>query len=53
MDLLLTEFQQFFRKHSEHWVERFDYKEAAPQLLLQAYLQRIVNGGDRVEVNMA
>ncbi len=46
---LLTAFQQFFREHSEHWVERFDYKEAGPQLLLQAFLQRIVNGGGRVE----
>jgi hypothetical protein len=43
VDELLTAFQQFFREHSEHWVERFDYKEAGPQLLLQAFLQRIVN----------
>ncbi len=42
---LLTAFQEFFREHSEHWVERFQYKEAGPQLLLQAFLQRIVNGG--------
>jgi hypothetical protein len=42
---LLTAFQEFFREHSEHWLDRFDYKEAGPQLLLQAYLQRIVNGG--------
>ena len=46
---LLTAFQQFFREHSEHWVERFRYKEAGPQLLLQAFLQRIVNGGGRIE----
>lgn len=49
MNRLLTAFQQFFREHSEHWVERFDYKEAGPQLLLQAFLQRIVNGGGRIE----
>ena len=42
-------FQDFFRKHSEHWIERFDYKEAGPQLLLQAFLQRIVNANGRVE----
>jgi hypothetical protein len=30
-------------------LERFDYKEAGPQLLLQAFLQRIVNSGGRVE----
>ncbi|MEM6318219.1 MAG: AAA-like domain-containing protein [Bacteroidota bacterium] len=46
---LLESFQDFFRKHSEHWVEMYHYKEAAPQLLLQAYLQRIVNGGGRIE----
>lgn len=49
MNKLLAAFQQFFREHSEHWVERFDYKEAGPQLLLQAFLQRIVNGGGRIE----
>ena len=41
---LLTAFQEFFREHSEHWVARFDYREAGPQLLLQAFLQRVVNG---------
>ena len=46
---LLAAFQDFFRQHSEHWVERFEYKEAGPQLLLQAFLQRVVNGGGRIE----
>ena len=46
---LLAAFQDFFREHSEHWVERFEYREAGPQLLLQAFLQRIVNGGGRIE----
>jgi len=46
---LLAAFQSFFRQHSEHWVERFQYKEAGPQLLLQAFLQRIVNSGGRIE----
>ena len=49
MDKLLEAFQAFFREHSEHWVERFQYKEAGPQLLLQAFLQRVVNGGGRIE----
>ncbi|MDX1653853.1 MAG: ATP-binding protein [Candidatus Competibacteraceae bacterium] len=49
LDKLLSAFQAFFREHSEHWIERFDYKEAGPQLLLQAFLQRIVNGGGRIE----
>ncbi len=46
---LLSAFQAFFREHSEHWVERFDYKEAGPQLLLQAFLQRVVNSGGRID----
>jgi hypothetical protein len=45
MTKLLAAFQDFFREHSESWIERFAYKEAGPQLLLQAFLQRIVNGG--------
>jgi hypothetical protein len=49
LDKLLAAFQSFFREHSEHWVARFDYAEAGPQLLLQAFLQRIVNGGGRIE----
>ena len=46
---LLAAFQGFFREHSEHWIERFQYREAGPQLLLQAFLQRIVNSGGRIE----
>ena len=46
---LLAAIQEFFREHSEHWVQRFDYLEAGPQLLLQAFLQRVVNGGGRIE----
>ncbi len=49
MDGLLKAFQQFWRKNSEIWKEKFEYKEAAPQLILQAFLQRIVNGGGRID----
>ena len=49
MDGLLAGFQAFYREHSEHWLGRFDYREAGPQLLLQAFLQRVVNGGGRIE----
>ena len=45
---LLTAFQQFFREHADSWIEKFDYKEAGPQLLIQAFLQRIINGGGRI-----
>ena len=48
-ELLMAEFQGFFHRHSEHWRNRFAYEEAWPQLLLQAYLQRVVNGGGRIE----
>ena len=46
---LLSRFQEFFREHSEHWMGRFDYREAGAQLLLQAYCHRVVNGGGRVD----
>lgn len=45
---LLAAFQQFFREHSDAWMDGFTFKEAGPQLLLQAFLQRIVNGGGRI-----
>ena len=48
-DKLLAAFQTFFREHSEHWLERYQYREAGPQLLLQAFLQRVVNSGGRIE----
>ncbi len=40
---LLEAFQGYFREHAESWVERFGHKEAGPQLVLHAYLQRVVN----------
>ena len=47
---LLTAFGTFFGEHSEHWLGRFsEYPEAGPQLILQAYLNRVVNGGGRIE----
>jgi Holliday junction resolvase len=45
MDFLMADFQQFWRENSAIWVERFQYKEAAPHLILMAFLQRIINGG--------
>ncbi|MDR1376133.1 MAG: AAA-like domain-containing protein [Synergistaceae bacterium] len=46
---LIREFQRFCRENIESWLERFDYKEAGFQLLLQAFLQRIVNGGGLID----
>lgn len=48
MPKLLTAFQQFFREHSDAWIEGFSYRDAGPQLLMQAFLQRIMNGGGRI-----
>jgi hypothetical protein len=49
MDSLLKEFQGFWRRHSEVWEQKSDYTEAFPHLLLMAFLQRITNGGGRIE----
>ena len=49
MEKLLLDFQQFFRENADAWIERFDYKESGPQLLLQAFLQRVVNGGGYID----
>ena len=47
---LLAAFATFFGEHAEHWLDHLgDYREAGPQLILQAYLQRVVNGGGRIE----
>ena len=48
MSKLLAAFQEYFRRHSEHGLDP-DYKEASSQLLLHAFLQRVVNGGGLVE----
>jgi len=42
MEKLMTEFQQFFRENSESWLAGHPYHEAGPQLLMQAYLQRVI-----------
>jgi hypothetical protein len=53
MDYLLRDFQVFWRENGAMWKERYDYKEAAPHLVLMAFLQRIINGGGRVIREMA
>jgi type II secretory pathway predicted ATPase ExeA len=45
MDFLMQDFQQFWRENSAIWIEKFHYREAAPHLILMAFLQRIINGG--------
>jgi hypothetical protein len=48
MDKLLAGFQQYFREDADQWFDTIGYVEAGPQLVLQAFLQRIVNGGGRI-----
>ncbi len=46
---LLREFAEFWREHGEALSARAPYHEVAPQLVLMAYLQRVVNGGGYVD----
>ncbi len=46
-------FQKFYRRHSEAWLSKFDFREVGRQLLLMAFLQRIINGGGNIEREMA
>ena len=45
---LLSAFQGYFREHAESWVQCYGHAEAGPQLVLHAYLQRVVNSGGRI-----
>lgn len=40
---LLEDFRDFFYKRSEHWDQQILGYDAGPQLLLQAYLQKVVS----------
>ena len=46
---LMAAFQKFWRQDGHLAAEGFSYREAGPHLMLMAFLQRIVNGGGRVE----
>jgi hypothetical protein len=43
----------FIAETPNPWLDRFQYKEAGHQLLLMAFLQRVVNGGGRIDRQMA
>jgi hypothetical protein len=46
---LLVKFTQFWRENSEIWASQIKgYEEAAPQLVFQAFLQRVANGNGLV-----
>jgi hypothetical protein len=46
---LLEGFARFWREHGELVAGRIDYPEVAPQLVLMAWLHRIVNGGGSIQ----
>ena len=46
---LMADFQDYFRQHSEAWEMTVTYMEASAQLLLHAYLQKVLNSGGRIE----
>jgi hypothetical protein len=48
-DRFLREFAAFWRMHGEVLTAGVSYHEVAPQLVLMAFLQRVVNGGGFVE----
>jgi hypothetical protein len=58
MNYLLRDFQDFWRKNSEIFKDKFnlqvyEYAEAAPHLILQAFLQRVINGGGKIHREFA
>jgi len=53
MDLLMCDFQRFWRENSTIWKQKYQYQEAAPHLILMAFLQRILNGGGNIIREMA
>ncbi len=46
MPKLLRAFQEFFREHSEHWIERFEYKAAGPQLINRPFYSGLSTAAD-------
>ncbi len=49
MNGLMAAFQEFWRENSDIWIEKYQYKEAAPHLIMQAFLQRVINGGGTID----
>ncbi len=49
MAKLMLDWQTFWRKDGHLAAEGFGYRESGPHLMLMAFLQRIINGGGRIE----
>ncbi len=52
-DALLQAFFEFWRRHGEPLLKSTPYHEAAPHLVLMAFLDRVSNGGGRVDREFA
>jgi hypothetical protein len=46
---LMAAWQEFWREDGHVAAQGFEYKESGPHLMLMAFLQRIVNGGGRID----
>ncbi len=46
---LMAAWQSSWRKDGQLAAEGFDYRESGPHLMLMAFLQRVVNGGGRID----
>ena len=53
IEKLLKEFQKFYRRNSEAWLTRYEYRESAQHLLLMSFLHRVVNAGGEIIREMA
>ena len=49
MGKLMSAFQAYWREHGHLAAEGFGYRESGPHLMLMTFLQRVVNGGGRIE----
>jgi hypothetical protein len=49
MPKLMVDWQVFWREDGHLAAEGFHYREAGPHLMLMAFLQRVINGGGRIE----
>jgi hypothetical protein len=49
MRALMAAWQEFWREDGHLAAEGFRYKEAGPHLMLMAFLQRVINGGGRID----
>ena len=58
VDFLISDFQTYWRENSEIWRNRYEtelyqYVEAAPHLVMQAFLQKVINSGGKITREMA